>query len=848
VGIYDQLEGMEEILSDFIIETNELVEQLDQDLLVLESETADQEAINRVFRAFHTIKGTSGFLNLADFTTVAHAAEDVLNKIRMGELTPSPKVVDAVFVSVDWFKNATQAVERRDELFQPTQPVLEKFHGIFADDEGVETTAAAPVNTEDEFDALFAAANAANKAADEAEQKATNADDLEEEDFDALFAAANAANKAAAAAEELEKAKAIANKDDDDPEETLDLAAAPGELVSEYISEAIEILETISGILIKLDATEDREDEFSISDDVVNDLFRAFHTLKGNSSLLGFMPISKVAHKAEDYMGLLQEGDCKPDPAMVDAFLDVSDWMLAVIKDLQKGTPKPFRSGRVIAQLERLICHKEQSQKIIEPEPVPVVKATKPAVQPEPITRKPVVVPGNGRAPVETLKPEPVLAQLAVKQAVADLPKSDPANDSSANSSGNGKSNGDKSAAEKTIRVDVDKLDRLIDLAGELVLEKNRLNQVSNEISTVLGKGKRTSDLGAANNSLRYLTKEIQEGVMQLRMLPIAHAFKRFPRLVRDLTRSGEKKIELTITGEDTNLDRSVIEAIGDPLVHLVRNSVDHGIETVAERLAKGKSEAGHVLLGAYQEGNHIIIEIKDDGAGINVAKVRAKAISKGFITQDESDRMSDQEVGRLVFAPGLSTAAKVTDISGRGVGMDVVATNISKLNGSIDVKWVENQGTTFTIKLPLTLTITAGMVIRVGHELYILPQISVAESIRLTPGMLDSIQGNDVLRLRESVIPVIHMKKLFSVPPEEDSNDSKGRKRNDEYIVIVSNADKMVGLVVSELVVIEETLVKSMGDVLGKVPFIAGATIRGDGRVVLILDVGDLVTNGLQA
>lgn len=842
MGIYDQLEGMEEILSDFIIETCELVEQLDQDLLVLESETADQEAINRVFRAFHTIKGTSGFLNLVDFTTVAHAAEDVLNKIRMGELTPSPIVVDAVFESVDWFKNATQAVERRDEVFQPTQPVLEKFHKIFNGDavpEPAVTARAGAADPElDEFDALFAAANAANKAADEsdAENGAAHTDDLDEEDFDAMFAAANAANKAAAAAEE--KAKA------DDVEETLDLAAAPEELIGEYISEAIEILETISGILVKLDEIEENENGFSIADDVVNDLFRAFHTLKGNSSLLGFMPISKVAHKAEDYMGLLQEGNCKHDPAMVDVFLEVSDWMLAVIIDLQKGKPRPFRSGQVIAHLESLICRADPAQKIPEPAPV---KSAKTTALSEPKIVKPGVAPTNGSAP------KAGQVKTAVNQMVAEIPKlgattSDSNGNSSGNGNGNGKTNGDKTAAEKTIRVDVDKLDRLIDLAGELVLEKNRLNQVSNEIQTVLGKGKRTSDLGAANNSLRYLTKEIQEGVMQLRMLPIAHAFKRFPRLVRDLTRSGEKKIELIITGEDTNLDRSVIEAIGDPLVHLVRNSVDHGVETVAERLAKGKSEAGHVFLGAYQEGNHIIIEIKDDGAGINVEKVRAKALSKGFITQEESDRMSDQEVGRLVFAPGLSTAAKVTDISGRGVGMDVVATNISKLNGSIDVKWVENQGTTFTIKLPLTLTITAGMVVRVGPELYILPQISVAESIRLTPGMLDSIQGNDVLRLRDSVIPVIHMKKLFAVPMQADTKAAKSRKRNDEYIVIVSNADKMVGLVVSELVVIEETLVKSMGDVLGKVPFIAGATIRGDGRVVLILDVGDLVTNGLQA
>lgn len=808
MGIYDQLEGMEEILSDFIVETNELVEQLDQDLLVLESETADAEAINRVFRAFHTIKGTSGFLNLEDFTAVAHAAEDVLNNIRMGELKPSPLVVDAVFETVDWFKKAIQAVEQRQEPFQPVAPVLEKINKIHNQSEEVESEPEAPTAYEDEFDALFAAANAANKASEAA---------------------------SASASESLQQPTDV----EDDEEETLDLASAPDELVSEYISEAKEILDSISTILVNLDGRENGNGSFSIAEPVVNDLFRAFHTLKGNSSLLGFMPISKVAHKAEDYMGLLQEGDCEPDPAMVDVFLEAEDWIMTVINDLEQGKPKPFKSGGVIARLESLGC---QNKKSATPESAPKQTPQPASVpKPEPNNAK-IIVPTNGTPPKSASSPD-------IKSSSPEVMAQDISVESGNNSSGNGKVSAEKSAAEKTIRVDVDKLDRLIDLAGELVLEKNRLNQVSNEIQAVLGKGKRTSDLGTANNSLRYLTKEIQEGVMRLRMLPIAHAFKRFPRLVRDLTRSGEKKIELTITGEDTNLDRSVIEAIGDPLVHLVRNAIDHGVETVAERIQKGKPETGHLVLGAYQEGNHIIIEIKDDGAGINVEKVRAKALSKGFITQEESDRMSDQEVGRLVFSPGLSTAAKVTDISGRGVGMDVVATNISKLNGTIDVKWVQDQGTTFTIKLPLTLTITSGMVIRVGPELYILPQISVSESIRLTAGMLNSIHGHQVLKIRDSVIPVIHLEQLFSVPPQPgEISGEKSRKKDNQYIVIVTNADKMVGLVVSELVVIEETLVKSMGDVLGKVPFIAGATIRGDGRVVLILDVGDLVTNGLQA
>lgn len=767
--IYDQLEGMEEILSDFIVETKELIETLDQDLLSLESQPEDTEVVNRVFRAFHTIKGTSGFLALDAFTTVAHAAEDILNTIRMGERQATSKIVDVIFETVDWFKQAILIVEKREEIFPPVDPILGKINQVQDKNPGA--------------------------------RPESSPDDADEVDFDALFAAAKTVDS---------ETKIPAGS-----EEILDLATVPDELVTEYITESIEILETITGVLVKLESKATESGSFSIPEEVINDLFRAFHTLKGNSSLLGFSAISRIAHKAEDYMGLLKEGQGKPDRDMVDVFLLAVDWILSLITELQRGDPKPHKSGEVTFRLDELI------------------KKCKNTTAPDPI---PVQTNGTAAGSIPASKSEP-----------APVKKNEPAHIEKSTQTDPAQTNSRSTTAEKTIRVDVEKLDRLIDLAGELVLEKNRLNQVSREIQAVLEKGKRNSDLVTANNSLRHLTKEIQEGVMQLRMLPIAHAFKRFPRLVRDLTRSGEKKINLTISGEDTNLDRSVIEAIGDPLVHLVRNAIDHGIETVAERLQKGKPETGHLQLGAHQQGNQIIIEIKDDGAGINKEKVLAKAVSKGLISQEEADRMPDQDAKRLIFSPGLSTATKVTDISGRGVGMDVVATNIAKLNGSIDVRSDTDRGTTFTVKLPLTLTITSGMVIRVGPELYILPQVSVAESIRMEPGMLDSIQGQHFLRLRDSVIPVIHLAKLLSVQPQIGKPSNGDLQQAEAFIVIVNSADKVIGLVVSELVGIEETLVKSMGSVLGKIPFIAGATIRGNGRVVLILDAGYLVSNGLK-
>ncbi|HDY75780.1 MAG TPA: chemotaxis protein CheA, partial [Candidatus Marinimicrobia bacterium] len=394
-----------------------------------------------------------------------------------------------------------------------------------------------------------------------------------------------------------------------------------------------------------------------------------------------------------------------------------------------------------------------------------------------------------------------------------------------------------KKRIEQTIRVDVERLDKLVNLAGELVLEKNRLLQVSRDINAKYNGDEEVGQLDSVNNSMGFITTEIQEGVMQMRMLPIATVFRKFPRLVRDLARDKGKEITLDIKGEKTELDRSVIEAIVDPMAHLLRNAVDHGVETPDVREEAGKSRQGTIGLNAYQEGNHIVITISDDGAGIDPAKITRIALEKGVINESELDIMSENDKINLIFKPGFSTAEKVTDVSGRGVGMDVVHTNIAKLNGTVQIDSTVGQGSIFTIKLPLTLAIMNGMVVQSFNEHYIIPITAISETMRYNENLVSKIRGKEVLNLRESVIPLIQLHEVFNVAKTEDVAF---------YIVVVQVAEKKLGIVVTGLLGQEETVVKPLGKALGKVKNMAGGTIRGDGRVSLILDIPELIKTQL--
>jgi two-component system chemotaxis sensor kinase CheA len=375
-----------------------------------------------------------------------------------------------------------------------------------------------------------------------------------------------------------------------------------------------------------------------------------------------------------------------------------------------------------------------------------------------------------------------------------------------------------------------------MNLVGELVLGRNRLVRLSGDQSGLQDVQQQLKEISEAVAQLSRVTTDLQLAVIKTRMQPIRKVLGKFPRMVRDLSRKMGKEVRLELSGEETELDKSVIEEIGDPLVHIIRNAIDHGLESPEERQASGKPAEGVVRIGAYQEGNSIVIEVSDDGKGINVERVKQKAIERRLISGADADRMSEGELVNLIFLPGFSTAEKITDVSGRGVGMDVVRTNINKINGSVEVRTTPGAGSTFIIRLPLTIAIIQALMVTIGAEVYAIPLQTVVETVKITREEVKTLSGSDVLNLRDQVLPLLRLRDEFKVPDTDPADPSRC------YVVVVQLGSRLLGLVVDRLPYQEEVVIKSMGPLLSGIRGMAGATITGDGKVVLILDVAEIL------
>ncbi len=398
---------------------------------------------------------------------------------------------------------------------------------------------------------------------------------------------------------------------------------------------------------------------------------------------------------------------------------------------------------------------------------------------------------------------------------------------------------GEELSDNTTVRVDIKRLDDLMNQVGELVLERNRMIQINQNLQQEgAAKIDFNEEFGKLTKRMNFVTSELQMQVLKMRMLPVEKVFKKFPRIVRSMARDLGKEVDLQIFGEETELDRSVVDEIGDPLIHLIRNAMDHGLEKPEQRVASGKPRTGTLVLSAVHEGNQIIISIKDDGAGIDTDRVGRKALEKGLVTEDQLAAMSQRELFDLIFLPGFSTKDKASDLSGRGVGMDVVRTNIKKLNGLIEIKSEKGQGSEFILRLPLTLAIIQSLLVEVEGEVYSIPLSSVLETLRVDQRAFHVIGGQEVLKLRDMVLPLVRLERVFNVLRQGEQSDFC-------YVVVVGSADKRMGLVVTRLVGQQEVAIKSLGNYLANVPGIAGSTILGDGRVALIIDPVGLVENG---
>ena len=629
------------------------------------------------------------------------------------------------------------------------------------------------------------------------------------------------------------------------------------EIMEDFLIEAFELIEQIDHDLVELEANpEDLE--------LLNRIFRVAHTGKGSSSFLNFDVLTELTHHMEDVLNKARKGELKITPDIMDVVLESVDMMKGLLESI-RDNGSDAAAGIDIKNICASLTQISEGEAPSAAAEAPAAPAPEPVKEPEPAAPAEEAAPEVSDAELSKLSDSEVEAEIerllkvrkaedqarraskgiapkspeeiapAASAAPAPAPKPAPSRERDADKKVPAASSSSAVAQEQTIRVEVKRLDHLMNLIGELVLGKNRLLKIYDDVEERYEGEKFLEELNQVVSSLSLVTTDIQLAVMKTRMLPIAKVFNKFPRMIRDLSRELGKQIDLEISGEETELDKSIVEEIGDPLVHIIRNSCDHGIEDPETRKAMGKPEKGLVQLKAYNEGNHIVVEIVDDGKGLDADMLKAKSIEKGIITEREADAMSEKEAFGLIFKPGFSTAAKVTNVSGRGVGMDVVKTNIEKLNGIIDIESEVGKGTVMKLKIPLTLAIIQSLLVGTQEEFYAIPLASVLETVRVPIDDIYTIDGKNVLRLRDGVLSLGRLSDVFGVNKVFDGGDQT-------YVVIIGVAEAKLGIIVDTLVGQEEIVIKSMGDYLQNIPGIAGATIRGDGRVTLIIDVGAMM------
>lgn len=626
------------------------------------------------------------------------------------------------------------------------------------------------------------------------------------------------------------------------------------EILQDFLIESFELIEQLDQDLVELENNpQDLE--------LLNRIFRVAHTIKGASSFLNFDVLTHLTHHMEDVLNKARHGDLLIDADVMDVVLESIDLMkalLVIIRDTSSDggidvlacvgrLDKCTRGGTEIEApaVEEILAPKEE-EAVGEDEPdydnmdadeleAEIERLLEQRQAEDRAKREAKSASADEQSQESEQEAEDDSLQSASKAPVpvtsAPKPASISHDEDTSDDARAAAPTKKTSTVEQTIRVDVKRLDHLMNLIGELVLAKNRLIKINDDVEERYEGESFLEELNQVVSIVSLVTTDLQIAVMKTRMLPIGKVFNKFPRMIRDLSRELNKKIELEIFGEDTELDKSIVEEVGDPLVHIIRNSCDHGIEIPEIRAEQGKNETGTITLKAYNEGNQIVIQIDDDGKGLDVELLKKKSLEKGIITQKEAENMSDKEAFTLIFRPGFSMAAKVTNVSGRGVGMDVVKTNIEKLNGIIDIDSELGVGTSMKLKIPLTLAIIQALLVGVQEEHYAIPLASVLETVRISTDEVYTVEGRSVMRLREDVLPLVHIGDIFEVERILDSSEYA-------YVVVLGLGTSKLGLIVDTLVGQEEIVIKSLGEFLKGIEGIAGATIRGDGGVTLIVDV----------
>ena len=726
---------VQELLPDYVADVRECLESVSQILLQADRGEVTTESVQELFRGMHIIKGGSGLMGFAVAGGLAHAAEDLLGSIKRGELSFTPAVVSALLGAHDTLRDMLGELEAQGETATDPGRAIEVLRSAQAGQPPAGETSAA--------------------------------------------------------------ARAPSQSPEAPPSGSED-----SEVLREFFVESWELIDELDQDLVSLE-------ESPGDAELLNKIFRAAHTLKGSSSFLGFQQINEVTHRVEDVFNKLRKGEMTLTPEAMDVILVAVDRVRKLLEAAQAGEKGPSVDD-VLSSLSAAVDEgrpRRLGEILVEDEGIPR------GVVDEALKNKPSDKP-LGQVLVETA----VVSPEAVERSLAKQSRPKPAQ------------------TEQTIRVDVDRLDALMNLVGELVLGKNRLARLRGELEERWDGEPVVEQLGETTAQIDLVASELQRAVMKTRLVPIDKVFRKFPRMVRDLARTLNKEIRLEIQGESTELDKSVVEVIGDPLVHLIRNSADHGVELPDARQQAGKPREGRIRLSACHEGNHIVVAIEDDGKGMDPEVIKKKAVEKGLLSAQEAASMGAKEALNLIFTPGFSLAAKVTSVSGRGVGMDVVKTNIQQLNGLIEIDSAPGRGTLIQVRIPLTLAIIQALLVKTRNEIYAVPLVSVIETVRISNGEVRTVDRCPVLRLRDQVVPLVFLVLLFGL------KRAPGERPERQYVVVLGLADKQVGVVVDSLVGEEEVVIKSLGRYLTDTPGIAGATIRGDGRVTLIVDVNQIL------
>ena len=714
----------EEILQDFLVEAGEILEQLSEQLVELESRPDDANLLNAIFRGFHTVKGGAGFLQLHELVECCHIAENVFDILRKGERHVDSELMDVILEALDAVNGMFSEVRERAPITAATPELLAAL-ARYA--EPADLSAAPVVEATPE---------------PVAEPEA----DVTDSEFEQLLNSLNAVKAEAQAPAAPVAAPTSEDITDAEFESLLDQLHGKGQFAADAVPPA-----AVPQAPAAVASTDITDDEFEALLD----------QLHGKGTF-------------------------------------VADALPAVAAAAAPAASAPPAADGLISdhEFESLLDELHGKGKFTEVVPAAAVATVAP-------------VAAKAAAPAAVAKPAPAAAPAPARAAAAPVAEKP------------------VTEAETTVRVDTARLDDIMNMVGELVLVRNRLVR--------LGLSSGDEAMQKAVSNLDVVTADLQTAVMKTRMQPIKKVFGRFPRLVRDLARQLKKEINLELVGEETDLDKNLVEALADPLVHLVRNAVDHGVETPEEREASGKSRGGKVILAAEQEGDHILLSITDDGKGMDPAILRNIAVKRGVMDKDAADRLTDTECYNLIFAPGFSTKTEISDVSGRGVGMDVVKTKISQLNGSINIYSTKGQGSKIVIKVPLTLAIMPTLMVMLGNQAFAFPLVNVNEIFHLDLSRTNVVDGQEVVIVRDKALPLFYLKRwLVASAAHEEQREG--------HVVILSVGTQRIGFVVDQLVGQEEVVIKPLGKMLQGTPGMSGATITGDGRIALILDVPSML------